>query len=191
MRATDKQVAFARKMQAGLGIHVLTDREAASYTKRTVSELINTLIQRDIAAAGSPRPASIQAADWPTITSGYYAVMNLGTRRTGSDVIQANETTGQIDFFRVDAPEDGKWKGCIFVKRVLGGGYGDNETRTERVPRRTAETWLKCVQGRVAESQAMYGRSIGRCGICNRELTDEESRKSGIGPVCASRMSGA
>lgn len=29
-----------------------------------------------------------------------------------------------------------------------------------------------------------YGREIGRCGICNRTLTDEESRRIGIGPVC-------
>lgn len=32
-----------------------------------------------------------------------------------------------------------------------------------------------------------YGRSIGRCGRCNRTLTDETSRLAGLGPVCASK----
>jgi hypothetical protein len=34
----------------------------------------------------------------------------------------------------------------------------------------------------------LYGREIGRCGICNRTLTDEVSRANGIGPVCASKQ---
>lgn len=33
-----------------------------------------------------------------------------------------------------------------------------------------------------------YGKKFGRCAVCNRELTDEESIERGIGPVCADRM---
>lgn len=33
----------------------------------------------------------------------------------------------------------------------------------------------------------LYGQEIGRCGRCNRTLTDEVSRAAGIGPVCASK----
>jgi hypothetical protein len=32
-----------------------------------------------------------------------------------------------------------------------------------------------------------YGMLIGKCGVCGRTLTDEESRANGIGPVCAER----
>lgn len=32
-----------------------------------------------------------------------------------------------------------------------------------------------------------YGLLIGKCGICHRKLTNEESRKRGIGPICAAR----
>lgn len=35
---------------------------------------------------------------------------------------------------------------------------------------------------------ARYGQSIGKCGVCNRTLTNDESRARGIGPVCAVRM---
>jgi hypothetical protein len=30
-----------------------------------------------------------------------------------------------------------------------------------------------------------YGQEIGVCADCGRQLTNEESRKAGIGPVCA------
>lgn len=33
-----------------------------------------------------------------------------------------------------------------------------------------------------------FGELYGRCVICSRTLTDEESIKNGIGPVCASRI---
>jgi hypothetical protein len=32
-----------------------------------------------------------------------------------------------------------------------------------------------------------YGKELGRCGVCGRTLTDEHSRRAGIGPICAGR----
>lgn len=34
---------------------------------------------------------------------------------------------------------------------------------------------------------ALYGQELGHCGLCGRELTDDESRAAGIGPVCIRR----
>jgi hypothetical protein len=33
-----------------------------------------------------------------------------------------------------------------------------------------------------------YGKELGMCGVCGRTLTNEESRATGIGPICASRL---
>lgn len=33
-----------------------------------------------------------------------------------------------------------------------------------------------------------YGRELGYCGMCGRELTNQESREFGIGPVCRARL---
>jgi hypothetical protein len=38
------------------------------------------------------------------------------------------------------------------------------------------------------QAQALYGQEIGQCGICGRRLTDEVTRKRGIGNDCASRL---
>lgn len=38
------------------------------------------------------------------------------------------------------------------------------------------------------ESMALYGRELGKCGMCGRTLTNDESRELGIGPVCRSKL---
>lgn len=38
------------------------------------------------------------------------------------------------------------------------------------------------------EATIRYGKELGACGVCGRELTDENSRAEGIGPVCAQRF---
>jgi hypothetical protein len=32
-----------------------------------------------------------------------------------------------------------------------------------------------------------YGRKFGKCSVCARDLTDDESIANGIGPVCAKK----
>jgi superfamily II DNA or RNA helicase len=52
-------------------------------------------------------------------------------------------------------------------------------------PRDRAERLGKLVRDAGAEGcMARYGRELGRCGRCGRELTDETSRAIGIGPIC-------
>ena len=36
-----------------------------------------------------------------------------------------------------------------------------------------------------------YGRETGECGVCGRTLTNPESIRRGIGPVCAGRVAGS
>ena len=84
----------------------------------------------------------------------------------------------KLRFFHVNTPTKGKWVGFTFVKEFIGGGQEFNirgrETRNQ-------------ILGAIAndsDALARYGRELGHCGICGRELTDEESRAIGIGPVC-------
>ena len=39
-----------------------------------------------------------------------------------------------------------------------------------------------------AEEAAAYGRAHVQCCVCGRELTKEESKKAGIGPICAGKI---
>jgi hypothetical protein len=105
---------------------------------------------------------------WPSIETdvpaGHYAV-------TGED--------GTTDFYRVDKPTEGKWAGRTFVKLQLSEVY-------ERLSLSGTRSVLKKIQDAGPREAAIrYGKEIGRCAICNRTLTNNESIERGIGPVCA------
>jgi len=118
-------------------------------------------------SGGTFRPAP---STLPDVPEGYYATPS----RTG---------TNDLDFWRVDRPTEGRWAGRTFVKRVIGG-HPDANVRGAEV--RLA---LEAIQAAGPQSAAeVYGREIGRCGMCNRHLTDAVSRARGIGPDCYGRM---
>lgn len=60
--------------------------------------------------------------------------------------------------------------------------HGPDESRIGRASK---------IVDRIAEDPALaaarFGHQIGRCGVCGRQLTNDESRARGIGPVCAER----
>lgn len=164
---TEKQVAFLTTLvnERTVDQHGITDVAAlvaAGLSKRDCSGLIERLLAMPKAA----KPVGTPATDSPDVPEGYYAVDSA----TGNN---------DLDFYKVDCPQDGKWAGRVFVKRVIGGH--------PETPVRGTEA--KAALGRIAAAgwQAAaerYGQEIGRCGKCNRTLTDEESRAHGIGPVC-------
>ena len=158
--------------------------------KRTASVLIDNLSKRREARAHSravpalhPDFVSLAGAQaeldtvarkaLPDIPAGHYAVDSL----TGNN---------DLDFFRVDRPTEGRWAGRTFVKRVIGG-KADSPVRGA-----TARAALEAIEkAGPAEATKLYGQEIGRCGRCNRRLTDELSRQRGIGPDCYDQMTGA
>jgi hypothetical protein len=103
------------------------------------------------------------------IPVGHYATKSL----TGNN---------DLDFWRVDRPEQGTYAGRTFVKRIVGGKPDLN------VSRDTKFAALEAILEIGAEVSAiLYGQQLGRCSRCNRTLTDEVSRKFGKGPECRSK----
>jgi hypothetical protein len=95
----------------------------------------------------------------PEVEDGHYALDVPGDSMTG--------------FFRVNT-----WRGTRYLDQQASDEFypvkGDR--RTEAVVAALIEAG--------PEARARYGQLIGKCGICNRTLTDETSRSIGIGPVC-------
>lgn len=167
--ATEKQVAFLRSlildrpmwadvenMREGM-LESLTKAEASHWIKRALE------VPKETNAKAQAAPAKDAFEDVP---AGYYAVTSLSG---------AND----LDFYSVDRPTEGRWAGYVFVKQVIGG--------KPEFPVKGAK-WakvLKAIQDAGwQEAARLYGQEIGRCGKCNRTLTDETSRQLGIGPVC-------
>ena len=101
-------------------------------------------------------------------------------------------TMGEITF--VPASANSRYPGAIFVKggrafeapyygRIEGGKFfksGQCSADQEKVAMALVNDPQKAVEA--------YGQLTGNCAICNRLLTDPESVKRGIGPICADRF---
>ena len=89
---------------------------------------------------------------------------------------------GKLRFFRVNTPTEGRWAKMTFVNEVFGGGRRDPVRN-----RQFRQTLLNAIADD-PDALARYGRELGECGVCGRALTDEESRRIGIGPVCREKL---
>lgn len=111
-------------------------------------------------------PAAAPRTPFPDVPAGHYATAS----RTGHN---------DLDFWRVDRPTEGSWRGRTFVKRVIGGRPSQRVRGGEMVAA------LKAIlEAGPAKAGELYGREIGRCYHCNRHLTDDLSRQRGVGPDC-------
>jgi len=89
---------------------------------------------------------------------------------------------GKLRFFRVNTPTEGRWANFTFVNEVFGGG------RKEPIRNRNFRQMVLTTIASDPDALARYGQELGECGVCGRELTDEESRAIGIGPVCREKL---
>jgi hypothetical protein len=103
----------------------------------------------------------------PGVPAGHYAI----------------DWNGTLGFFQVDRPTEGRWAGYTFVKQ-----QASDETYPVRNRQQREAILAKISEDGTEEAMLRYGKEIGRCGHCNRTLTNEESRQRGIGPICANKM---
>jgi hypothetical protein len=163
---TEKQMAFLEKLLETKEHNF--DAEAIAsirdQDRRAVSGHIDFLVSRPAKKATATAPAPSAASDVP---EGYYAI----------------DFDDTVRFFRVDCPTEGKWAGRTFVSVQAS----DEFHSIRNADKRNAILSAIKAQG-IKESMVRYGHLIGRCGVCNRTLTDETSRAMGIGPVCREKF---
>lgn len=156
---TFKQENFITTLLTERNMNPLDLADTETMTSKEASALIKELL-------AIPRPAKKISTD-PEIKvpAGRYAV----------------EVNGKLKFYRVDCPIKGKWDGYTFVKM-----FSSDETYPVRGEAKG--NVLKMIAENPAEASLNYGKHIGHCGVCGKQLTDEDSRAKGIGPVCAENM---
>lgn len=168
---TDKQVAFLTKLceerpfwAEAEDLHADT---ISKLSRAAASSFIDAALKipKQVTPSGTVKKAKAPTV-YPKVVSGYYAVPSV----TGNN---------DLDFYRVDNVAEGKWAGYVFVKRVIGG-HPDTPVRGKE----GAKALERILEAGEDASRKLYGQEIGRCGICNRHLTDDLSREIGIGPKC-------
>jgi len=92
-------------------------------------------------------------------------------------------TNQQERFFRVrHGKAGGRWEGYVFLD-VQASDYFYSVTNKQHRDAVLAEIAKDPVK-----SMNEYGLRLGRCGVCNRTLTDRDSILRGIGPICAAKL---
>jgi hypothetical protein len=121
-------------------------------------------------AAMQPSPGAWKRGDPLPFPEGRYAIL-----ADDSLPEHVNETV----FLKVDAPDEGRWAGYVFVKVQVSDELHNVRSRPLSEAYVNAiinQGWKQCL--------LRYGQEIGVCGHCGRTLTNDESRAYGIGPVC-------
>lgn len=108
-------------------------------------------------------------------------------RRLAADIPEGRYavrgTDDVIKFYKIDKPTDGKWAGFVFLKV-----QASEEFYPIKSPAQQMNVFSAILEAGVRESFALYGHTLGHCGVCGRTLTDAESIAAGIGPKCAARL---
>ena len=89
----------------------------------------------------------------------------------------------KILFFMLSTSRSGAWRGTQFVRRQAG---------PELFPVRfdgAARVYQMIREYGIRKSLELYGQTIGVCACCGKALTDTESRRIGIGPICLGKLS--
>jgi hypothetical protein len=196
--ATDKQLSFitklleekemdpARREKFDARVAVLMDR--GEFDTRKASEVIDFLmgLPRKQYASSQPREERPQVAYSETET-------DAGTKRIGRLVL-ADGREVHAGSYGIPTPGDDFTNATTFFKLWIGdrGGwnikmYVSDDTYKIGFPLQLSV--LSQIADGPEAAASLFGHEYGRCGICGRGLTNDESRARGIGPVCARRFS--
>ena len=148
---------------------IAADARDGKLTVGQASELLDSMLDTAKEWRADRTKAPVAASPAVDVPAGRYAV-------EGDD--------GELKFYRVDRPTEGRWAGYTFVQVQAGDDL-------HRLPSRsTEEGVLRKIAADVRAAAIRYGREIGRCSSCGRTLTNNISRELGIGPVCGARLLG-
>lgn len=115
-----------------------------------------------------------RASDVP---AGRYALL----REFGTN----NNPDSAWSFYEVNKPTEGKWKGYTFISLLIGS---PGDYRRIKLNAMTRNVVLADIARNPRQASIDYGKQSGVCGVCHSPLTNKESLKRGIGPVCAAKM---
>lgn len=163
--ATPKQLTFVKQLMEDRDLTGVTVPDVDGLTKTEASQFIDAALRAPFKAKAKVKTTG----GYPDVPEGHYAVPSA----TGNN---------DLDFYRVDRPTEGRWAGRTFVKVVIGGhpDYAVKGVHAVAVLNRILDFGVE-------PAAIQYGQQIGRCYRCNRHLTDETSRRLGIGPDCRSK----
>ena len=147
----------------GLGIEEIR-KGAERLSVGDASRWINRLKQLP---KRKPQPVSPGERNMPDVRQGRYAIRNK---------------QGDVKFYRVDRPTEGRWEGHTFLSAQASDALYPVKSLANK------RAILRLIAKDPIAAFALYGQELGVCGVCGATLTNEDSRRIGIGPVCRRKL---
>lgn len=119
-------------------------------------------------------------AEWRALAA---ALVETSSHPSGARfAIENRAGANDLSFWWVSAHKGSR--GPFFkLRQVIGGGRREEV----RDPQRMIDIAKRINEAGALEAMLRFGRELGTCGHCGRDLTNEESRAAGIGPVCRTK----
>ena len=156
--ASEKMVNFIFALNAERGLPEIPRETLALMPFQEARETIDRLLKMPkVARAAAPAEGFVK------VDPGYYGV----------------EYDGVLRFYRVKEGK-GRWAGRTFVNRYASDHFA-------KIGRHEAYESRRLIAADPQAAAERFGKEIGRCYVCGRQLTDELSRSLGIGPDCRGR----
>ena len=144
------------------------DANSENFETLTVGQA-SRVIQTLVKLPKLPKPTAIVSEAESTVPEGYFFVVD--------------PTDNTEKFFRVAYGKVGsRWEGKVFLSVQASDYFYNVKDRSHR------EAVFQAILVDPVNAMNEYGIRLGRCGVCNRTLTDRDSRLRGIGPICAARL---
>jgi hypothetical protein len=174
---TEPQLKFVRDLCEQRGLDV---PDLSQYDRKSISTLIGELKAKPpahpvkIIAVGHVEPPDETAHALSLIQDGVAQYIPAGKYALPNSINAENDHS----FWSVWINDDGtRWN----VRQIVGPNL-------EAIAFRQVMNVLHAIGANPEEAMARYGHLIGTCGICSRRLTNEVSRRIGIGPICRKRV---
>jgi hypothetical protein len=193
--ATDPQLSFITSL--------LEQKEMTPKRRQAFDERVAELMDRGeftVAKASEvidflkslPRKSGSNGADRPQVEYRETANDKGETKRTGVLVL-ADGREVHAGSYGVETPGEDFTNDTTFFQLWIGdrGGWNIRMYVSDDKFKIGFPLQLKVLDKIAVDPEAaaaLFGHEYGRCGICGRGLTNDDSRARGIGPVCARRF---
>lgn len=169
------KAALAKARREGSAPAARFDRKATEGQVAYLTDLLATRVAPEGSNYAAIDPATLSFAD---------ASLAIDVLRQAPCAKAATAAHGIREGRYAYQPEGAQ---AIFLRVSRTGRVYTQAGPSEHPYRGTDTDALRWIAANQKDAAALYGKLLGVCGRCSRELTDEDSRARGLGPVCASK----
>jgi hypothetical protein len=175
----------ALNAEAGRLGHEWYERNRATLTVDRGSDFITRIRSKIAEFRNQPQPVDAPPrnvwAEWRTLAA---ELVKLGGRHGARFAVDTEDgAVNKIAFWWI-SPSEGPQGTRYFLRQVIGG---QGPVRVRMSPDAMVSVARKIMAAGAEDALRRYGRELGECGHCGRELTNDVSRSLGIGPVCRNK----